>query len=312
MIIARSNKIPGTSVVTAPCPSRGPKHARGRFVRQASGFTLVEVMIAIGIVSIVLGGIYAAFQNQIRTFNTQEQVVEMQQNIRVARYFMERELRIAGLNPTGNAVDGAGLPPGITVANGNTITISMDFTGGESDGLDNDGDGATDDGIDTVDNDADGLTDEPDESEWYNGIVDANESVTYALSNDANANGICDGLPTENDDGSSCNLLRNNQVVAANIDVLNFVYLGIDPADNSCTDDCLLLAPVVILDNIRSVQITLIARSGGRVRAMTSAYTDRNTYYNQPPANQIILPAQNDAFRRVRLTTNVVCRNLGL
>ena len=264
-------------------------------------------MIAMGIVGIVLGSIYGAYLGQLRTFNTQEQAVDMQQNIRVARYFLERELRLAGLDPTGNA--GAA----ITVANADTITFSMDFTGGESDGLDNDGDGATDDGSNGNDDDGDGLVDEPDETEWYNGsTADANEQVTYSLSNDANANGVNDGVPTENNDGSSCNLLRNGQVVAANIDALNFVYLGVNPADNSCDENCLLVAPVANPEDIRSVQIALIARSGDRVRTLTTDYTDTTTYYNQPPANQIILPAQNDTFRRICLLTNVQCRNLGL
>ena len=275
-------------------PSNGFDPTPRRFMRQSAGFTLVEIMIALGIIGIVLGGIYTAFQGQLRTFNTQEQLVDMEQNIRVARYFLERELRLAGLDPSGNA--GAG----ITVANGDTITFSMDFTGGESDTLDNDGDGLVDEGS-------------LNGAEWFNGsTADTNEQVTYALSNDANGNGMCDGVRTENNDGSPCNLLRNGQVVAVNIDALNFVYLGLNPADNSCDDDCLLLSPVTNLDDIRSVQITLVARSGDTVRALTTGYTDRSTYYNQAPANQIILPAQNDTFRRIRLTTNVQCRNLGL
>lgn len=289
------------------CRLRVPKPPEGRFSRHDSGFTLVEVLIAMGIVGFVLGAIYSAYLGQLRTFNTQEQLVDMQQNVRVARYFLERELRLAGLDPTNNA--GAA----ITVANADTITFSMDFTGGEGDGLDNDGDGATDDGSDGVNNDGDGLTDEPDEAEWYNGsTADANEQVTYSLSNDANANGINEGLPTENDDGSTCNLMRNGQVVAANIDALNFVYLGVNPADNSCDEDCLLVAPVANPEDIRSIQIALIARSGATVRTLSTDYTDTTTYSNQPPANQIILPAQNDNFRRVRLLTNVRCRNLGL
>jgi len=285
----------------------GPKPLKGRFVRQDSGFTLVEVLIALAIVGVVLGAIYTAYLGQLRTFNTQEQLVDMQQNVRVASYFLERELRLAGLDPTGNA--GAA----ITVANAETITFSMDFTGGEADGLDNDDDGATDDGINGNDDDGDGLVDEPDETEWYNGsTADANEQVTYSLSNDANANGINEGLPTENNDGSTCNLLRNGQVVAANIDALNFVYLGVNPADNSCDEDCLLVAPVANPEDIRSIQIALVARSGDRVRTLSTDYTDTSTYSNQPPANQIILPAQNDNFRRIRLLTSVRCRNLGL
>jgi type IV pilus assembly protein PilW len=252
----------------------------------------VEVLIAIGLSGLVLTGIYSAYQGQVRTFNTQERIVDMQQNTRVALYFIERELRTAGLDPTGNA--GAG----ITVANRNTITFSMDFTGGQSDGIDNDGDS---------------LVDETDGTEWYNGsTADANEQITYALSNDADADGINDGLPTENNDGAACNLLRNGQVLASNIDVLNFVYLGVDPTNAACGDQCWLTAPVADPSAIRSVQVTIISRAGANVPVLSFPHTDGTTYYNKPPANQIVLPAQNDAFRRVRLTSEVQCRNLGL
>ncbi len=295
MTIERSIILSGMPAERGRCPSSGHKPPRGRFVRQDSGFTLVEVMIAMGILGLVLGGIYTAYQGQLRTFNTQEQMVDMQQNVRVARYFLERELRLAGLDPTGNA--GAG----ITVANADTITFSMDFTGGESDGLDNDGDGLVD-GLDI------------NGAEWFNSsTADANEDVTYALSNDTNIapDGVCDGLPTQLNNGSSCDLLRNGMVVATNIDALNFVYLGVNPADNSCDEDC-LLPTGFNLEDIRSVQIALIARSGDTVRTLTTDYTDSTTYSNQPPANSVILPAQNDAFRRIRLLANVRCRNLGL
>jgi len=289
------------------CPLGGTKLSAGRFMRQDSGFTLIEVLVSLGIIGVVLTAIYTAYLNQVRTFNTQEQQVDMQQNVRVARYFLERELRLAGLDPTGNA--GAA----ITVANAETITFSMDFTGGEGDGLDNDDDGVADEGSNGNDDDGDGQVDEPDEAEWYNGsTADANEQVTYSLSNDANANGINEGLPTENNDDSACNLLRNGQVIAVNIDALNFVYLGVNPADNSCEEDCLLVAPVANPEDIRSIQIALVARSGATVRTLSTDFTDTTTYSNQPPANQIILPAQNDNFRRIRLLTNVRCRNLGL
>jgi type IV pilus assembly protein PilW len=272
-----------------------------------AGFTLIEVLIAMGISGVVLAGIYGAYQGQLKTFNTQEQIVDMQQNIRVGLYFIEKELRMAGLDPTGNA--GAG----ITVANADTITFSMDFTGGAGDGIDNDGDTLVDEGSDGSDSDGDTLIDEPDEAEWYNGTTaDANEQVTYALSNDADGDGINDGLPTQNADDSTCDLLRNGQVLASNIDALNFVYLGVDPAQTGCNEDCQLALPIANPDDIRSVQVTLVARAGAVIPGMSFRHTDQTAYYNLHPADQIILPAQNDGFRRIRLTSVVRCRNLGL
>jgi len=275
--------------------------------RSTAGFTLIEVLIAMGIVGIVLGGIYAAYRGQLRTFNTQEQVVDMQQNIRVASYFLERELRMAGLDPTGDA--GAGF----VLAAADSIQFTMDFTGGAGDGVDDDGDGLPNEGFDGVDNDGDLLVDEPDEAEWYNGsVADVNENISYRLSNDADGDGINDGLPTENNDGSTCNLLRNNQVIAANIDALNFSYLGIDPTNAACGESCQWDPASDDPRDIRTVQVTIVARAGAFVRALSQQFTNTITYYNQPPFNQIILPPQNDNFRRIRLTTSVRCRNMGL
>jgi type IV pilus assembly protein PilW len=85
--------------------------------------------------------------------------------------------------------------------------------------------------------------------------------------------------------------------VALNIDALNFVYL--DSAGEITTD----------LDAIRSVQITLVARSGEEVRALLRKRKDSTTYTNQQGT---VLFAPNDNFRRIRLTAAVKVRNLGL
>lgn len=77
---------------------------RGR----SSGFTLVEVLVSMAIVGIVLGAIYSLFISQSRTASVQEQVVTMQQNLRAAIYFMEREVRMAGYNPARVTAGGAG------------------------------------------------------------------------------------------------------------------------------------------------------------------------------------------------------------
>jgi len=260
-----------------------------RHLKTNAGFTLIEILIAMAISGVVLGGIYQAYTNQMRVNNTQNQVVDMQQNVRVAMLFMERDLRSAGFNPTGTA------NVGIDVATANTITLSIDETGGEGD---------------FQDNDRDGVTDETPEGD---GIADA--TITYALSNDV----VPDGGDGQNDalyDGSNtaCNLLRNGQHLASNIDALNFVYLGVDDTDPTCGEVCLLGAPTTPseLADIRAVQITIIARAGANIPGLSVPFTDENEYHNQPPLGDIILPRLNDGFRRVRLTTEVRIRNNGL
>ena len=254
--------------------------------KNSTGFTLLEVMIAMTIAAIVMTGIYQVYSRQMRINNTQSQVVDMQQNARVGMIFMERDIRLAGLDPSGLANSG------VDVASADAITVSVDITGGEADGIDNDQDGTVDDA-----------------GEYFDRIP---EQVTYALSNDANQDGVNDALQGAN--ANPCHLMRNGQRLASNIDALNFVYLGIDDAVAGCEENCLLVNPTTPeeLRNIRAVQITLIARAGETIPGFNIPFIDDNTYSNQPIAGNIILPVQNDGFRRVRLVSEVKCRNIGL
>ncbi|MGD8961758.1 MAG: prepilin-type N-terminal cleavage/methylation domain-containing protein [Desulfobacterales bacterium] len=60
------------------------------------GFTLVELLIAMVVASIVMAAIYAAHRSQTQSYRTQQLVVQMQQNMRAALYLLEREIRMAG------------------------------------------------------------------------------------------------------------------------------------------------------------------------------------------------------------------------
>jgi len=71
-----------------------------------SGFTLVELMIAI-VVSLVLMGIAVKMVIvQKRVFSVQEQISEMQQNVRMSMDMMVREIRMAGYDPKSFSFDG--------------------------------------------------------------------------------------------------------------------------------------------------------------------------------------------------------------
>ena len=73
-------------------PLRSEEPGRG-------GFTLVELMIAMALGLIVLGAMYGVFTSQSKHFSNQEQIVEMQQNARMAIDIISREIRMAGYNP---------------------------------------------------------------------------------------------------------------------------------------------------------------------------------------------------------------------
>lgn len=224
-----------------------------------NGFTLIELIIAMAIGSVVMISVYKTYQYQIKSFVTQQGIVDMQQNIRSAMHLMIKEIRMAGCDPTGKA-DAA-----ITNADATSLSFTMDITGGELNDFDDDEDG------------------EKDNDESYDGDTsDYGETITYQLSGGQILRNAGGGL--------------GNEIVAENIDALNFVYLGEDGT------------PVTNPDEIRSVQISIVARvrdSGFRIRRRNN-----NTYKNQ--RGNGIFNAAGDDFQRFFLTSEVKVRNAGL
>ena len=112
------------------------------------GFTLTELLVAITISMLVMTAIYATFKTQHETYILQELVASAQQNLRAGMLFMEREIRMAGCDPLGSA------DAGISVADADSISFTLDYTGGGVGGVFPDGDSG-----------------------------DSNENITYALTN---------------------------------------------------------------------------------------------------------------------------------
>ncbi len=115
-----------------------------------NGFTLVELMIAMLISGIVIASIYTAFRSQQRSYLAQEQVGEMQQNIRAGAGLMISEIRMAGYDPglTGNY----GINATFTDGDSMSFTADINDDGGSPGSgekflyelYDSDGDGSSD------------------------------------------------------------------------------------------------------------------------------------------------------------------------
>lgn len=111
-----------------------------------SGFTLSELMIAMAISLVLLAGMVMAFSGQSRSYNTQQEITALQEDLRASLNLMSSEIRLAGYDPT------KGADAKVVKASGTEFQFTLDIT-------DDPGTGG-----------ADGDTD------------DANETIRYALS----------------------------------------------------------------------------------------------------------------------------------
>jgi type IV pilus assembly protein PilW len=74
--------------------------------KSCHGFTLVEMMVSMGIGMVVMAAVATTFRSQTRVYNAQEQINEMEQNARGALDVIGRELKMAGYRPSGMALTG--------------------------------------------------------------------------------------------------------------------------------------------------------------------------------------------------------------
>jgi type IV pilus assembly protein PilW len=240
------------------------------------GFTLVEIMIALLISSIVMISIYAAFQSQQRSYLIQEQVAEMQQNIRISLAMITKDIRSAGYNPTDSTsnfifVDGVNFDNsnGTATANVNTNDSAIAFT------ADLDEDGDLD--LSAVDVNGDSFID-----------MAEMEQVAYRL------NG------TDLQRYSSVTGIIIWQTIAENIEQVEFLYTREDGTP--------LTPPLTAaeLAQIRSVQISILAKAGKPDRNFV------NTVPSYTTASGGSWDVPSDGCRRRLLICTVQCRNMGL
>lgn len=95
--------------------------AHPAYSHNRSGFTLVELLIAMVVAFLVSAAVYASYTVQQQTYKAQTQVTEIQQNLRAAMEMMSREFKYAGYDPSwsGNYT--------ITVATATNIAFSADL-----------------------------------------------------------------------------------------------------------------------------------------------------------------------------------------
>jgi len=65
------------------------------------GFTAVELLVSLAILSMTLGSIYSLYMSFIRTCTKEGVKINVQQGVRSSLDMMIRDIRLAGLDPTG-------------------------------------------------------------------------------------------------------------------------------------------------------------------------------------------------------------------
>ncbi|WP_319547566.1 PilW family protein [Desulfogranum marinum] len=261
-------------------------------LKQEAGFTLIELLVALLLSAFIMAGLYAAYRSQQDSYLAQEQVAEMQQNLRAALELMMADIRMAGYDPTKKA--GAS----ILTATASDFELTRNIGNG-------------------VDDDGDGEIDEADENTLDDliGTPATNEQVRYAISYDDLSNGSgadgqwAGGTPGDADgDGTldSSNhlftLARESggagglQPIAENIEGIEFYY--------TLNDDTQTLTP---LDPgaVRTIEVALLARADQADRK----FTHRQSYTT--PSGVVWGPF-NDNYRRRYVTMTIQARNMGL
>jgi type IV pilus assembly protein PilW len=310
--------------------------------RNNLGFTLLELMIAMVIASIVAAAIMMSFDSQQKTQVNQQLVVEMQQDARAALYLMQQDIRMAGFDETWEDANTDGVDDN-----------RLSDIDGSGSAIDNDCDGSanvSDVGNDEA-NDIAGIVQASphlikirlDENRDGN-FCGVNDLITYALASDTLDSTIDgDGVA----DSGAMDLRRDNQFVGDNlqplarsIQAIAFAYAFDDDAgapdglvdtdaggniiwafdsngdglldkqlDSNANgvidenDTPINLGTPVPISRIRAVRIWILARTRAPLR--DHQYT--KTYV---VGDKVITSA--DDYERVLLTTTVNCRNLGL
>ena len=276
------------------------------------GYSLVELLVAMAITLVVMAGVYKVYVTQQDSYLLQEQVAEMQQNARTAKYVLVKDIRMVGYNPKRK----------LNV--GNFVTSFVPRLPG--DGLDDADPDRTSTGFSsiafTLDDNGDGVLDanfdeqiafrvageslqrfDVDNNAWLT-VVENIEALGFAYAFDADGDGNIDTHPdhpeyiiwaVDSDGGGTLdkNLDTNDDGLIDAADSKDGVALPVEVAPTG----------EVALDKIRAVRIWILAKTANEERG----HSDTSTYVL---ANQRV-PA-NDGNRRYLVTTTVKCRNMSL
>lgn len=274
------------------------------------GFTLIELLIVCGMLGIVMGAIFTLYQTHQRSAYTQEEVVEVQQNLRIAMDSITRDIKMAGfltpLPQTVTAPLNAAIANSITINTGAEAGVYARITANTPSIV-----GNTSFTVDSVDNFANGdsvrIIRPQDGSEPITGPLTVNappaapnltigttavvdylngDIVVRTTNNALNPNTIryfvttTGACPT----GQSCIARRTNegtldvdtQIVANNITNLQFSYILDDNTENNAPTDLSTIRAVRVTITGQTVTTTALSGGQAKTRQIASIVRIRN------------------------------------
>ncbi|HBN26506.1 MAG TPA: hypothetical protein DD405_03440 [Desulfobacteraceae bacterium] len=286
--------------------------------KSQKGFTIVELLIAIAISSVVMAGIYAVFESQKRTYLTQEEVVEMQQNLRAGIDMMADEIRMAGYDP--NDIEGLGIDDIAPRDINNNADAAITGNGFIKLSSDRNGDGILADTEKISFSIYDFPVIAPDGTLDLGRTIGGGgrqplaqniEAMGFAFAFDADGNGDLDtdaggniiwASDSDGDNDLDINLDTDGD---GDIDAADGPGIG-----NTGLIGGQALGTDVVPDDIRAVRIYLLAKSGRRDSTIVNNFTYVVGHKVINPLTDAD-PANNNLRMRLLVTT-VKCRNLEL
>ena len=264
------------------------------------GFTLLEILIALAVFSIIMAVVVKFFLSQQSSFTRVDQRSRMMTNARGAMYLIESQIRLMGFSPRQDMDNESAMDfdQGCRAGIGHLV-----FRRQKTDDL-----GAVQTvsiGLYKADDDAGGARD---------GFADANAGATGLIiqygrvADNVEAIGLAYAF---NADGAGgLDLSAGDHIIwAVDADADGYLETALDTNDDGRIDandtpGGVALAEKVPLDTIRAVKVWLLVRSACPLRG---GRTDTRTFY---VAGRPCKP--DDHYSHILCTTTIRCRNMGL
>lgn len=297
-------------------------------LKDRKGFTLVELMVSVVLASILMITFYTLLNNQQKTYNSQDLIVEMQQNARTMMDMLTREFRSIGYGiPT---VDNPSEIAVISNATENSITFLVDLNNAKASLTADYTAGQTSLSVDTV---ADTSADN------YYGNFQSGDTIYITDGNKWESTTV-----TSSSEGTlNINAMTNDFSQGSVLHIINTVTYSLNPSDHKHSTDAATIKVTrsvdgataqTVVDDIdylefkyydengnqissaspyKNINLSLDERKSIRkIKVLIVARTSREDPYYSSSGTYNCGDTYNDGYHRMTLESEIKLRNVGL